>query len=201
MTDPMPHICHDLRANLAALPEQDRRFASSLLAAWDRGYLSDKQAYWVRKLHLRATTPISTEPVGDLAPMQALFGRARAHLKAPAIVFGTAQGPVRLSMATDRSRYPGSINVTTPGTFYGRVWYGRIHTDGRYEPSSRGDQPAGLVEALRAFAADPAGEAAKHGHLTGACCFCNRPLSDERSTHVGYGPVCAERWGLAWGAH
>ena len=31
------------------------------------------------------------------------------------------------------------------------------------------------------------------------CCFCNRALEDERSTAVGYGPICAGHFGLAWG--
>lgn len=49
------------------------------------------------------------------------------------------------------------------------------------------------------MAVDPEGTAAAYGHLTGACCFCRRALSDERSVSVGYGPVCADHFGLAWG--
>jgi hypothetical protein len=41
--------------------------------------------------------------------------------------------------------------------------------------------------------------AAEHGHKTGNCCFCSRPLNDARSTEVGYGPVCADKWELPWG--
>lgn len=31
------------------------------------------------------------------------------------------------------------------------------------------------------------------------CCFCGHLLTDERSTSAGYGPVCADHWGLPWG--
>lgn len=42
-------------------------------------------------------------------------------------------------------------------------------------------------------------EAARFGHAHGCCLFCLRNLTDERSTEVGYGPVCAEKNGLPWG--
>lgn len=44
-----------------------------------------------------------------------------------------------------------------------------------------------------------ADEAAAFGHLYGICAFCARTLTDERSIHVGYGPVCADNQGLPWG--
>jgi len=31
------------------------------------------------------------------------------------------------------------------------------------------------------------------------CCFCNCPLNDPRSVKWGYGPTCAENYGLRWG--
>jgi hypothetical protein len=42
-------------------------------------------------------------------------------------------------------------------------------------------------------------QAREFGQLYGMCCFCSRGLTDERSIDVGYGPVCAEKNGLAWG--
>lgn len=47
------------------------------------------------------------------------------------------------------------------------------------------------------------GSTAKEGDtvtVTGHCCFCSLPLTDERSTAVGYGKVCADHFGLSWGA-
>ena len=59
------------------------------------------------------------------------------------------------------------------------------------------DRPVSILAQL---ATQPAQLAAKHGKLTGHCCFCNSELSDEKSTNVGYGPVCAKRWGLPHGS-
>jgi len=49
------------------------------------------------------------------------------------------------------------------------------------------------------LASNPAKTAAEYGKLTGHCCFCEAPLKDARSTAVGYGPICADHFGLPWG--
>jgi hypothetical protein len=193
-----------LKANLANLPVRDKDFASSLLSQFDRkGDLSDKQWPYVIKL-AKAATGVVEKPkavdVGSMAPLIALFKKAKAHLKRPAIVLHNAEvGEIRLSEAGQTARVPGAINVTTPGSFGERIWYGRVTVDGSFQQSPKVVAPTALVEALRLFASDPVGQAAKHGHLTGRCCFCNRRLEDERSTAVGYGPVCADHFGLPWG--
>lgn len=42
-------------------------------------------------------------------------------------------------------------------------------------------------------------EAAAFGHDHGACVFCGRGLDDPTSVEHGYGPVCADKFGLPWG--
>lgn len=42
-------------------------------------------------------------------------------------------------------------------------------------------------------------EAADFGHAYGICVFCSRELTDPRSVHMGYGPVCADYHSLPWG--
>ena len=44
-----------------------------------------------------------------------------------------------------------------------------------------------------------AADAAALGHSTHHCVFCSLELTDERSTIVGYGPICAGKHGLPWG--
>ena len=141
-----------------------------------------------------------TQTVGDLARIIAMFDTAAAHLKRPAIVL---EG-FRVSRAGAASTEPGSLTITsidrTHSDRFGneaRDWYGRVSLDGKFQPSRRA--PADLGDKLRAFAADPAGVAAAYGHLHGACCFCNIRLTDPRSTSVGYGPICADHFGLPWG--
>lgn len=40
---------------------------------------------------------------------------------------------------------------------------------------------------------------ARQGRETGICQFCGRKLVSELSVELGYGPVCADRWGLPYG--
>lgn len=191
-----------LRAALPALSGGDRGFAESLLAGAARG-LSQKQLYWVGRLIERASqpAPAASVAVGNFAAMIALFDRARAHLKHPHIVL-LLQGPdedieISLGVAGPNARQPGTINVAERGPYGEARFFGRVLRDGAFQ-ASRGPTPAGLVELLRAFAADPARVAAAHGLLTGRCCFCNRALSDERSTAVGYGETCAGHYELPY---
>lgn len=41
---------------------------------------------------------------------------------------------------------------------------------------------------------DPAGAAARFGHLFKKCAVCNSPLSDAESLERGIGPICAKRF-------
>lgn len=187
-----------LRASLPRLSERDQAFALSLLHS---KRLSEKQAYWVGELTRRASAPakrMEVKVADNLSGITSLFAKAGAKLKRPAVLLSTPEtGPVRLSVAGPQSKHPGTINVTTPGSFEDRTWLGRIHQDGRLEVSRKGEAQAEAVgKLLRRFACDPAGVAAEHGRTTGACCFCNRPLSDARSIEVGYGPICAANFSL-----
>lgn len=73
-------------------------------------------------------------------------------------------------------------------------WYAKEFVDGEWE--YRGRKPLHNLTAEDRVSAE---DAAKFGHVTGACVFCSRKLTDERSLTVGYGPVCAERESLPWG--
>jgi hypothetical protein len=196
----------DIQALKDCLPKlsgKDFEFASSLISAHARwGGLTAKQTPWVGKLIARANGEDKPQAVrvGDLAPILELFNRATKRLKRPAIVLSTPEtGTLRVSIAGERSKFPGSLSVTGPGTFDDRAWFGRVAIDGTFVP---GRDAAGketvLAGVLSRFAAEPAQVAAEHGRLHGACCFCNLPLKDARSTAVGYGPTCAENYGMPW---
>jgi hypothetical protein len=191
-----------LEAALSKLSERDRTFANSLINQGRRHGLSSTQMYWVGELTKRASQPIQAakprEQVGDLNGVLSLFDTAQKHLKRPAIVLHIPQvGEVRISVAGERSRVPGSLNVADNAAYGQGNWYGRILRDGTFEPS-RVETPAELMPALRDFAERPAEAAAEHGRLMGKCCFCERPLTDERSTAVGYGATCAKHYSLPY---
>ncbi|HTB46633.1 MAG TPA: DUF6011 domain-containing protein [Acetobacteraceae bacterium] len=191
-----------LQAALPALSARDADFAKSLLSQHARKGLSEKQMHWVRKLAERASQP-APEPieVGDLSGILALM--STVTLKRPAMLLNVAGETVRISIAGPASQYVGQVMIT--GAEYNangrRPWLGRITLAGKFLPAPRLEARNAIMLAavLRDFAADPAGVAAAYGRATGACCFCSLTLTDERSTAVGYGPICAKNWHLPWG--
>jgi hypothetical protein len=148
--------------------------------------------------------PAATVAVGDMAGVLALFAKAKEKLKYPAVVLSVpaAEMTIRLSVAGPAAKVPGSITVLDANKgFDGRDWFGRITTDGAFQPSNKlNGRTEAVAKRLAEFACDPAKVAAEHGKLTGNCCFCNKVLSDDRSTEVGYGKTCAANYSLPWGA-
>lgn len=149
----------------------------------------------------------ATANVGDLTGVLALFATAKKRLKHPAVVLSVpaVDMTIRLSIAGPRAKVPGSITVLDANKQFDgeRDWFGRITTDGAFQPSNKlNGRTDAVVARLREFASDPARVAAEHGKLTGVCCFCNLPLGrgeDKRSVEVGYGPTCAKNFSLPWG--
>lgn len=153
---------------------------------------------------LAPAAPKTNVVVGDLAGILVLFERARQHLKFPAIVLSVNETlSIRINVAGERAKIPGSLTVVDAERNEQdgeRDWFGRILLDGTFQPSKAAARymPA-LAQRLAQFAADPSKIAGDDGRLHGRCCFCRLPLSDERSTAVGYGKKCASNFGLAWG--
>lgn len=186
-----------LLANLDKLTPNDRNFAHSLLSARNP---SEKQLLWMRRLVERATVPapVAAESL-PLAGIMERFAVARSRDVAhPKIRLWLDNGDkIVLSVAGDRSRYTGSVMVTDGEPFGQNVYYGRISPTGDVfpAPAMHGD----VLALLREFAANPSQVGATIGRRMGACCFCSRKLTTNESLAAGYGPVCAENYGLAWG--
>ena len=183
-------------------------FTGSLLEQLERrGSLSEKQMNWVHFIAVETLQKISKSyapqppapQVEDVSAVVEMLTNAKEHLKFPKVVVWTEHGRgFRLSVAGPRAKVPGSLTITSAekDEWDERQWYGRINLDGSVFLSR--NAPDSLLENLQRFAADPEGVAKESAKIAGACSFCNRELTDERSTQVGYGPVCAKRYGLAW---
>lgn len=185
----------------------DKRFADSLLTSFARwSNLTPAQWPYVTSLIEKALTPASSLPtvtVGDFRAVIALFRRAAQKLKWPKVRLLMADGtPVILSMAGPNSSAPGTINVAGEGSYPNRAWYGRVTSDGAWSPARNVsvETLSRLAELLASFGQDPDSVAAAYGRATNQCCFCQRELTDARSVSAGYGPICAEHYGLkdAW---
>lgn len=206
-----------LKAVTPKLPSGSVSFAGGLCESFRiYGSLTENKRAWVHKLIARAETVETPETaavrnVGDLTGILNLFAVATEHLKSPAIeltVPGFEQA-IRVSVATDRSRFPGSLSVLSAARdqmgdngFMQRTWFGRVMQSGVFTPGRaiNASYRDAVVERLREFARDPAKVASEEGKLNGRCCFCRQSLKDARSTAVGYGKTCARNFGVPWGA-
>lgn len=173
----------------AALIAEGSDFARSLAASLQQyGRLSDKQMYWAQRL----TAP--KPPAESLAfdAVVALIDRARERgAKRIALRFGD----IEVKYATG-GKNAGGLWITDGQPFGANRLYGSVAADSRTLVLRR--EAAQVFDALRDIAADPTAAAVKHGRVSGCCCFCNRPLTDAGSIQHGYGPTCAEKYGLPW---
>lgn len=197
----MAAVAQLLTAALPKLAPRDQEFAQSLLrSANGRWGMSDKQEAWAHKLIARADNPtadaVATVPVTGIVT---LLRGAQAHLKYPKVRLMTEQGDkVVLGIAGERSKYCGDVMITDGGPFGQNTYYGRIEAATGNVIAS-GSMSDAVLALLTAFAADPAGVGALIGKRFGHCCFCARELETTESLAVGYGPVCADKYGLPWG--
>lgn len=174
----------DLIAVLDRLPARDADFARDVIASVKRrGAASEKQSAKLRELYAKATAPKAAQV--DLSAIVGMF--AQLDQKKPALRVACDAG--ELVVKRDDRRPGGLVVFRAVGGFAGTI--GR---DGKADMRN-----AVELAALARFADDPAAAAKAYGDATSACCFCAQELTDPRSIHAGYGPVCAENWGLPWG--
>lgn len=105
-----------------------------------------------------------------------------------------APKPGGLDLEVDR------VYVTGDGRFV-RVYKGRNGLYGKVRLDAGGwEYTPGVLPAI--VGTPTAEQAAAWGHEHDRCVFCSTPLSDDgprRSVEIGYGPICAEKYGLPWG--
>ena len=120
-----------------------------------------------------------------------LFTNAAMHLRYPAINFISKDGhKIRIYLATK-----GYIAIKLNGEYIGKL-------PAAYKNIILYDSPLfnhnELMDELDTLMSNPISESALRGKEYGRCCFCNRELDNEGSIQHGYGPICAEKWGLPW---
>ena len=206
----LAEVVNDIDGGLMAeLSDRDRSFMSDLINGKygyrARGYLSDNQLKWVDVLYKRALgvepEKAAPESVGDLAKLVEFFTDALANLKYPKIKLELNGYPLKLHLAGPNSKYKGSIMITDGGPYGSNKWYGAVSPSGEWTPSKQvTDELRSIISrTLGAFSKDPKHAAMTYGHLSSSCCFCNKKLDTKESVKAGYGPVCADKWGLPWG--
>jgi len=178
---------NELRAKIER-GEVTSDFARSL-ASVDRP--SPKQTKWI---HYLAVGPSrKDEEKEEKAYCKKLvtliyIPKVSGTLKRPVIRLQSNAIALRLSIASEKSKFPGDVWVA----------------DGRKKLLGRIEKTTGLVRVksegavtlLKMANEDPVEYARTYGRDTGNCCFCGRLLERQDSIDYGYGPICASRYGL-----
>jgi hypothetical protein len=190
----------------ARLKQSGTMRANPIDVAWIHRVVIDKSSQLdtnkeqTMKQLVQGQQPARPTPQASLASVIALFDKAHeSGLKHPAIHVTVEGNPLCLKRCGAKSKYAGEVHASNGAGFNDpdNVYFGRVDRTGKFHPAA-GSTPA-VAAILEVLSKDPAAFAAAYGRKTGNCCFCNAKLEDERSTVQGYGPVCAKKWGLAWG--
>jgi hypothetical protein len=169
----------NLLCEFATQGKFESQFANELAAKACFG-LSNNQLVWVHIIVLETReAPLDFE----LPRLMGLLRQAyRKGLKSPRIV---GKG---WRIAVDEN----VCSVTLRGKHAGLIGKDNIW-------AVKGSHSDEEIHAILDFEADPIRHAKAYGTETGACCFCARELSTAESVGVGYGPICADKYGLPWG--
>lgn len=142
----------------------------------------------------KAETPTA---IGKFDAIVQRFNNAALRMKYPKLYLMLGEhDKLKLQRAGGSAAFPGSINI-----LHGDSWLGRIHTDGKlqFKRDVANKVRQQVLESLHNFMDNPKQAAKIYGQKYGYCCFCQRELVEQSSVYLGYGPVCAEKWGLPHG--
>ena len=167
------------------------RFPAGTTIEWTKGYGAAHADLNACLANTAPATPVLV-PTIDLKPIADFLMAARARgLKFPKARFlAPGGGELRLSLAGANAKKPDSIQIVMRD-----IWVGRVEPDGRVVGDSLLQNDV-LGHYLLTIAGNPAEAAKAYGALMCRCSFCGLALSDAGSVEVGYGPICARKWGL-----
>lgn len=115
--------------------------------------------------------------------------------------FGQKKDKITFYIAGQASKHRGQIQMVGDGEYGVRPYYGRIEEkeDGVEIHWGMGDDSLAHIRRLVLAILDNPLEFAKlQGQRYSYCVFCGRELTEKNSLTVGYGPICAEKYGLPW---
>jgi len=149
--------------------------------------ISDCQIFWLHKYANDSLDPPKGVqlPEGAYRKLKSLFEKAATSLQYPKLRFVTPEGTIRIT------NFRG-LRVRCGDRPCGKITEQDVFD---HTPTC----PEGVKETVKLIGKSPILMAIAFGRKIGHCCFCGLELTDARSTSMGYGPICADRWCLPWG--
>lgn len=191
------HLTDAEAAEIVREKYEGNDFAADLvyIFTFKRSKFSPARRVWLHKLALDAIKPKAEAKTINAEKIKKLFDTALASgMKRPRIKTIVNKVMFAFNLAGSNSKWAGSIYVKVDGAYAGRI------TEGLYYPTlDTFNNKKYAIEAFKVIAAAPKSILAIAGKETGNCCYCWRELTDPRSLAVGYGPICAGKYGLPWG--
>ncbi len=203
MSESLDARIKELKAIKHLLRAGDESFAHNLIQYYERkGFLTAKQEPFIDQLLARATEAADrqrneVEEVFDGHQIRSLLTTAHGHLKFPSLKLQSDNcGTIRFYIAGPLSKTPGYVIIDNGATYPRKVIYGSIESSGCGQLRRTVAQE--IKTFIRKVAANPVAEAKLCGIKYAHCCFCGLELTAPTSLHHGYGPICADNWGLPW---
>lgn len=192
--DNLPELFQKLNTafHSGKIKARDTRFVGSLLDFYKaKSRWSENQLIYVKKFVTALDTPEIAAKKREVPPrLQEMLQLARTHLKFPKMTIPLKEGKLTCYLNTFTEE--NKVLFRTDDRQYVAVIVGN-----QLEFTSRAtdEHKAIILELI----SNPDTFLALKGKEFGNCCFCGLKLSDDRSISAGYGPICAEHYGLAWG--
>lgn len=164
---------------LDRLSKSDNEFGKDLAYKFSQYQkLSDSQWFWVFKLAQKESfESIDLEP-GITDKLIEAFENSELHC--PSLFFPECK----------IYYWQGKIKVKRHDSYKGFIDRDKFHPFA--SPSKE------LISFLIDFSKDPWGITIRTGKAKGYCCFCQKDLTNPESLLRGYGPICADRYGLPY---
>lgn len=223
----LAHKIEMISLHIDQLPERDRGFAQGICDYYNKhGALSPKQSPYADKFFDKIQNPLIPQPnnsyikttrppsrqstSGALSIISALqtarkekliaWPRLRYYLL-PSEVVACNFAKIIFKRAGDHSRSEGSCTIvgkkeSVESDDTASFLLGRIELNGDlllYPQAS----PA-VIELLERIISGGLHSFVKNGKEVCSCCFCGISLTNFISIHHGYGPICADNYGLPW---
>jgi len=119
-----------------------------------------------------------------------MFLHAEKHLKHPHIRYPFNNGFIDIRKAKNPKNPDNYLYI-----YYRNYYVGKITRDNVIHLTTN-DQA--LHDAIKAIHTNSLEALACFGQKFSYCCFCGTEITNKNSLAVGYGPICAEKYGLPW---